>query len=164
MHEIKEKLVSCLKAEMAKGIENVDTKEAGEVVDMIKDIAQCEKYCWEAEYYRSVVEAMGGNTRAGYIPKRPWNRPYEDRAPYADEYLHDRSDPRYGRAYNEYRESRRYYTETNSPAYRQEMDAHAAEHVGDTLATIREIWKTADPEMKKRIKADFTTLVNEMTV
>lgn len=44
------------------------------------------------------------------------------------------------------------------------MDAHAAEHVGDTLATIREIWKTADPEMKKRIKADFTTLVNEMTV
>ena len=118
MHEIKEQLVSCLKAEMAKGIENVDTKEAGEVVDMIKDIAQCEKYCWEAEYYRSVVEAMGGNTRAGYIPKRPWNRPYEDRAPYADEYLHDRSDPRYGRAYNEYRESRRYYTETNSPAYR----------------------------------------------
>lgn len=77
---------------------------------------------------------------------------------------YERSDPRYGRAYNEYKESRRYYTETNSPTYRQEMDAHAAEHVGDTLATIREIWKSADPDMKKRIKADFTTLVNEMTV
>lgn len=166
MHEIKEQLMSCLKAELAKGLEHVDTKEAGEVVDMIKDISECELNCWETEYYRSVVEAMGGNSRAGYIPKKPWHKPYVDQGPYVDEYMrdHNRSDPRYGRAYNEYRESRRYYTETNSPSYRQEMDAHAAEHVGDTLATIREIWKSADPEMKKRIKADFTTLVNEMTV
>lgn len=170
MHEIKEQLLSCLKAEMAKGIENVNTEEAGEVIDMIKDIAECERNCWEAEYYRSVVEAMGENTRAGYIRNKPWYKPYADQTRYMDEYPDDRdrryerSDPRYGRAYNEYKESRRYYTETNSPTYRQEMDAHAAEHVGDTLATIREIWKSADPDMKKRIKADFTTLVNEMTV
>lgn len=35
-----------------------------EKVDMVKDLAEAEKSCWEAEYYRSVSEAMEGG--AGY--------------------------------------------------------------------------------------------------
>lgn len=46
--EMKERLISCVKSELEKGVENVNAAELGEVVDMIKDIAQCEKYCWEA--------------------------------------------------------------------------------------------------------------------
>lgn len=57
--ELKEKLLECFKAEIsAKGIECVDTEEAGKVVDMIKDLAKTEKSCMEALYYQKVTEAM----------------------------------------------------------------------------------------------------------
>ena len=46
-----EKLSECAKVEMDKGIENIDTKEMGEVADMIKDLA-------EAEYYAKISKAM----------------------------------------------------------------------------------------------------------
>ena len=45
-----------------KGADRID----GEMVDIVKDLAAAEKDCWEAEYYRSVVEAMEG--AAGYMP------------------------------------------------------------------------------------------------
>lgn len=54
MHKIKElmeKFEECAKCELDKGIQNVNAKEMGEVVDMIKD-------CAEAMYYSSIVEAM----------------------------------------------------------------------------------------------------------
>lgn len=46
----------------------------GQVIDMIKDLADTEKNCWEAMYYQSIVEAMKeekeamkyGGDRAGY--------------------------------------------------------------------------------------------------
>lgn len=57
--ELKEKLLECFKAEVSsKGIECVDTEEAGKVVDMIKDLAEAEKECMEALYYQKVTEAM----------------------------------------------------------------------------------------------------------
>lgn len=47
---IKEQLVSCVQGQMG-DLAKVDTKELGEVIDMIKDLA-------EAMYYCSVTEAM----------------------------------------------------------------------------------------------------------
>lgn len=35
-----------------------DVKTMGEVIDMIKDIAEAEEKCWKACYYKSIVEAM----------------------------------------------------------------------------------------------------------
>ena len=46
-----EKLSECSKMEIDKGIENIDTKEMGEVADIIKDLA-------EAEYYAKISKAM----------------------------------------------------------------------------------------------------------
>ena len=51
IHAMIEKLSECAKVEMDKGIENIDTKEMGEVADMIKDFA-------EAEYYAKISKAM----------------------------------------------------------------------------------------------------------
>lgn len=51
MHNMIEKLTKCAEMEFEKGVENVDTKEMGEVVDIIKDLA-------EAMYYRTLVVAM----------------------------------------------------------------------------------------------------------
>lgn len=57
--ELKEKLTECFKGELsAKGAAGMDAQEAGEVVDMIKDLAETEKYCMEALYFQKVVEAM----------------------------------------------------------------------------------------------------------
>lgn len=35
-----------------------DPKTMGEVVDMIKDVAEAEEKCWKACYYKEIVEAM----------------------------------------------------------------------------------------------------------
>lgn len=43
-----------------KGASRIDPQ----MVDMVKDLASAEKDCWEAEYYRSVAEAMEGGSGA----------------------------------------------------------------------------------------------------
>ena len=51
MHDMIEKLSECAKCEFDSGIENVNTCEMGEVIDMMKDLA-------EAMYYRTLTKAM----------------------------------------------------------------------------------------------------------
>ena len=51
IHSIIERLSECVKSEVDKGIEQVDTKEMGEVADIIKDLC-------EAEYYAKISKAM----------------------------------------------------------------------------------------------------------
>ena len=51
MHDMIEKLSEVAKCEIDKGIENVDTCEMGQVVDMLKDLS-------EAMYYRKVTHVM----------------------------------------------------------------------------------------------------------
>ena len=69
---------------------------------------------------------------------------------------------RQGQAYNEYQSAKRHYTMTNSQTDKDEMTRHANEHVADTMETVREIYKSADPDLKKRIKTDLTKLISEM--
>lgn len=54
----KDQLLEAFKAKLSEGIAAMDAEEAGEVVDMIKDLAEADKACWEACYYKSIVEAM----------------------------------------------------------------------------------------------------------
>ena len=51
IHDMMETLTEVAKCEIDKGIECVDTKEMGEVIDIIKDLA-------EAEYYAKIAKAM----------------------------------------------------------------------------------------------------------
>lgn len=69
--EMKDKLVSWSKSELEKGREHVDTKEMGEAIDMIKDLAEAEEKMYKAAYYCSIVKAMEEydeeeNERMGY--------------------------------------------------------------------------------------------------
>ena len=68
------------------GPDKMNVEEIGKLADAVKDLAEAEKACWEAEYYRSVTEAMdssgympegmgyqngqGANGRMGYNPNR----------------------------------------------------------------------------------------------
>ena len=51
IHSMIEKLSECAKCELDKGIEQIDTKEMGEVSEIIKELA-------EAEYYSKISKAM----------------------------------------------------------------------------------------------------------
>ncbi len=48
------------------GPDKMNVEEVGKLSDAIKDLAEAEKACWEAEYYRSVTEAMESS---GYTPE-----------------------------------------------------------------------------------------------
>lgn len=192
---IKERLADALNMQIAHGVENLDAKEAGEVADMIKDLAEAEKNCYEACYYKMSVEAM--KDPATIQPAAQPVIPHAEMPRYTDTTLKENmrmgypitptapmipivpsgvaatvnpAEPmnyqgnRYGKAYNEYKTSRKHYTETRSEQDRSEMNSHAAEHIGDTIASMRDIWQSADPELKRRMKADFTNLLEEMIV
>lgn len=66
-----EKLSECAKMEIDKGIENVDTKEMGEVAEIIKELSEAEYYAKiskamdEAEYGED-YDYMGAYDRKGY--------------------------------------------------------------------------------------------------
>lgn len=188
------------------GLDSLDTHEAGEVADIIKDLSEAkknfteaEKNEWESCYYAGIVKAMKdaeerGNEedRYGYIPRemthmgkqgmqrdriKRWVRDpdtFEDemyeRAGYTpgrkmsrdDRSSDNSSDERYGKPYRDYIDSRRHYTETKSQTDKDMMEMHANEHLMDVMNTIREIYKGADPDQRKRMKSDLTKLVGEM--
>lgn len=68
MHDMIEKLTKCAEMEFEKGIENVDTEEMGEVVDIIKDLA-------EAEYYAKISKAMD---ESEYGEDYDWKGAYDE--------------------------------------------------------------------------------------
>lgn len=181
--EMKHQILRFVAGEISNGFSNnpQEVHILGEYVDMIKDLAEAEKECQEACYYESVVTAMdeyGDNPRMGYdrkrnsrgeyapmegnqrlgftpdwrMPDEDWMRPGEEDADY------------YGRPFKQFRKAKRHYTQTHSEKDREKMKEHANEHMMASMATIREIYDNADPELKKRMKADLTKLAGEMTV
>ena len=51
---------------------------------------------------------------------------------------------------------------TKSDSDRMEMSTNAQLHMGQTIATLREMWHDADPDLKQKMKKDFTALLQEM--
>lgn len=109
--DLKSQIMCCVKGQFANGIHAVDTNEAKEAIDMIKDLAEAKKDCYKAEYYKTVIEAMeeGGEPTYGYNGRRynsgryapkgeghmGYTRPYEpymDDAPYLKAYMTDPED------------------------------------------------------------------------
>ena len=217
--ELKEEFMSTLCAEMkSKGLTELDTKEVGEVVDIIKDMAEAKKYCMEALYFHKVTEAMLSyeEPRYGYNMNRypsgrfaptgiGMNRGYSndpigmmsDAINMASDYAMGYSgqsremssmssggnnggnsssgyqdwhmmpegyDPRYGRAYNEYCQNRKFYTAAHDENDKRDMDKHAEEHVQDFIVSMKDIWKDADTPLKKHMKESLTRLIGEMAV
>lgn len=184
--ELKHQLLHYVMDEVGSGLEGDPRKVSvlGEYVDMIKDLAEAEKFCQEACYYESFVETMdeySDNPRMGYNPDRNAMGQYSDgrgrnsdsdsgnrRSGYTPDWRMTEQDSdwddRYGRPFNQFRKAKRHYTQTHSEQDREKMKEHANEHMMTSMATIREIYDNADPELKKRMKADLTKLAGEMTV
>jgi hypothetical protein len=78
--EIMEKLEEVMHSQFDKGIENVDTHEMGQVVDIYKDLS-------EAKYYCALVEAM---EKAEYGMDYDYNGPKGYSTKYPDEFYRER--------------------------------------------------------------------------
>ena len=106
IHEMMEKLTKCAEMELEKGVENVDTKEMGEVVDIIKDLA-------EAEYYAKISKAMD---------ESEYGEDYDYMGAYDDMRKGYRGQPRDSRGrYMSRRGGRRGYEE---PMYHMPLDVY----------------------------------------
>lgn len=56
--EISKRITEAIKCELDRGIENVDTKELGEAVDMLKDLYEAKEKLVKAHYYKFIMEKM----------------------------------------------------------------------------------------------------------
>lgn len=103
------------------------------------------------------------NRKMHYQPSGAGNRSQTGtRMGYEDMDWDPDDDPRQSKEYNEYKRAKRHYTETKSATDKQRMDEHAMKHMNQAIDSFREMWKDADPSMRKRMKADLTALVGEM--
>lgn len=100
----------------------------------------------------------GSNSRRGYSPDRMYSRmmPGDDRDEWGDD------DPRHSEAFNRFRKAKRYYTKSHSEEDKQRMKDASNEHMMETMATIREMWDDADPDLRARMKTDLTNLVSNL--
>lgn len=49
-----------------------------------------------------------------------------------------------------------------SDSDRMEMSTSAKMHIGETIATLRDMWHDADPDLREKMKKDFSALLQEM--
>lgn len=193
--------------------DKMSVEQAGEFIDMIKDLYDAEKNAWKACYYKKMVEGMeppteeerkrymqgpmgydnwryssgrfapsGHGHYAGYMMDEEIYGPDKDMmygytsgdrgGNYGSRSMTASSDTsgyhgnpeidRYGRAYSEWNNARRHYTETKSATDKSEMDMRAKEHLNNSILSMKELWKNGDVELRKEIKKDLTALINEM--
>lgn len=135
-----------------RGMERADVNELGKLADIVKDMAEAEKSCWEAEYYRSVSEAMEDGSMG-----------YEDGMGYAQDGQGGSQGYRQGgqgyrrgyaqggqggqgyrRGYNQSRDSQGRYTSRRG--YREGY-GHS-----DMMQEVRQMMETADPQEREQLK------------
>lgn len=66
IYDAKRRVLEYMDKELSKyGSDRMDVSEMDKLADIVKDLSEAEKACWEAEYYRSVTDAMESS---GYMP------------------------------------------------------------------------------------------------
>lgn len=169
-----EDLTCCAKKQIANGMENVNTDEFNAIMDGIKDMAETKYYILVSKAMEEADEdpymmgytrpRMSGNYRMGY-------NDIMHQKPYIDGYLHDpnfesrmRDNDQYGmeKPYDRYKTAKRHYTETHNTNDKVMMDTYAKEHLTETIATMKDIWSDATPELKQKMKTDLKALMEVM--
>ena len=190
---------------------------SGELIDMIKDIAEAKEKCVKAKYYETVTKAMEEydeeepEERQGYNNRRYANGRYaptgrgevrgypmmphptplpvmgypntpgggsnngnmsssnnmtgtpSGRSGYDPGMIYEfPPQSERGQHYDNWREAKRYYTETRSEEHKKRMREHANDYVNNTVAALLEIWNSADPDQKQYIKNNMTPLISGM--
>ena len=136
LKELKDELLMQVEQDMNEG-RSADPK----MIDSIKDLAEAEKACWEAEYYRTVTEAMEDGSMG-----------YDDGMSYAQG---GQGGSQGGRGYGRGRGGRRGYRgqprdsmgRYTRRGYRQGRYGH-----DDIMQDVKEMMMSADTQEKEQIK------------
>ena len=67
-----------------------------------------------------------------------------------------------GHRYDKWTKARMGYHESKDASSKERMDTSAREYVVDMAEAIKEVWKDADPALRKEIKNRFVSLTSEM--
>lgn len=179
---MKTRLMDGLNSQMDKGLGCLDTCEAGQVTDMIKDLAEAEEKCWKACYYQKIVEAMHEAkedqeammrlqmmsmnpeiSRMGYTPGMlPHDRMMNDIRRAGERETRDMRDGE-----RQVRRDERDWNRMNGmPNQRMGYDGEMPkeETVHHALETMRDIWAGADVRLKDKMKTEFLKLAKEMGI
>lgn len=152
LKETKEKLIDALNGKMSMGIENVDAQEAGEVTDMIKDLAEAEKECWEAAYYESVVKAMKDADNGDMKGYDDWRYASGRFAP-KGRGTYDGYTPTYPTVYSD----QMGYTDRMNDG-RNDMRGYE----GDPMDELAKLWQEADMDTKHRMKSALEEMARSL--
>lgn len=147
IQEAKERIIDDLLEDLrVKGINQMNAGQTGQICDMIKDLAEAEHHCWEACYYKSVVEAMdeGNGDRMGYYG--PNGSGVGSNAPMG---------------YNA--TGRNQYSNGNgSMGYTERMGMNRSGFSDQSIENIKMMMEQADPTRKKQLLEDMERLMREM--
>lgn len=183
LEQMKECLVACVQNQINGHLDQVDTKELGEAIDMIKDLE-------EAIYYHTITKAMTENEEEHYSQhsdsghhedNRMHNKVYYRHEDYPENgYEHGAmmmpyENPHKGKRYNympmEDNDYERDYREGSSPMYRRmymeskEMNQDSTKHMQDLENYVHELSKdimdmieNSSTEEKQMLRQKITTL------
>ena len=155
VHNMLEELSSSANTEISKGIDKVNTKEMGEVVDMIKDLTEAEKNKMEACYYSSIIEAM---EKSEYGEDYDYEGPiYEERMGYRRGQMGRRNYPMRDKRmhddrYDDYMMGRMSYSNGAYGGGSRGMSTSGTSRYGysyDNYMRNRANYSTSDPEDKQ---------------
>lgn len=103
----------------------------------------------------------GGDMNNGNMDGNGGNDGNQGRSGYGDG-RGESEGSRYGRSYDSYRENRRHFTETKSEESKKHMENSMKEYTNDVMENIREMWRDADPTLRKSMKEDLTKMVQQL--
>lgn len=171
--DIKKQLMSALKSQMG-NLDNLDTKEAGEVVDMIKDLAEAEAYCWKSTYYETVIKAMEesekephyGESRMGYDNWRYSDGRYAPTGHgHMSGYIRDLNDTHPHETWTKPMMDDRYgYPHTAQTGNRVSRYGHTGDmdmQIHEVVGSVKDMYKEATPEHRKELKEKMMKLMDE---
>lgn len=130
-----------------RGVERMDVTEMGRLTDMVRDLSEAEKACWEAEYYRAVTESMGAS---GYSDGRMgYDGDGDGRMGYRDSRGRYATRPRRG------------YDGQEAHGYEPGQRARDGQmgYSVDPMQGVREALSSASPEQRDRMMREMRTMV-----
>ena len=148
-----------------------------ESIDAVKDLAEAEKACWEAEYYRAVTEAMEDG-QMGYDDGMGYDRGGRGGSGYAQggrgTYGYEQGGYERGgrRGYNQggrgYRRGYRGQSRDSMGRYTSRRGYRRMESYGhqdmmqDIKQMAQQMMETADPQEKEQLKMQLRQMTEQM--
>ncbi len=146
INDAKEKVLERMKTAIGpSGVERMDVAEMEKLADIVKDLSEAEKECWEAQYYMSVTQAM--NSGSGYTPET-----YAAQGYMPEPMSYDTMRTVYG-VKSGYRDTMgRYATSPSNMGY-------DGMRYGYDMQGLREAMSTASPEEREKMMREMRTML-----